>query len=301
MAAPEHTLNLYRLHVFRLVTRSGSFSQTAERLHTSQPNISKHMQQLENELGVDLFERSGSRAILTDVGRIVLDYADRIFDQVGELYRALDELQGLERGFLRLGASSTAGLYILPPVIARFWDRYSKLEVTLEIGNSGQIVERIQKNELDLGFVEGIENVPGIQSQIYLTDRLIWIASSQSDLARNPTIQPGDLNAEKFIWRENGSSTRQIMAQWIEDHGIQPQRSIQLLSCEGVKRGVISGLGISLVSARSIEMELAEGSIVIIPVEDFNVEQPLNIISRKDHRSSVITLAFLAFLHKSIF
>lgn len=299
MVAPKHSLNLYRLHVFRLVSLSGSFSQAAERLHTSQPNISKHVQQLENELGLDLFERSGSRAVLTDAGRVVLDYSDRIFGLVGELRRALDELQGLERGYLRLGASSTAGLYILPPLIARFWDRYPTLEVALEIGNSGHIAEKIQQNQLDLGFVEGFDHGPGIQSQPFLTDRLVWIASSQSRLAGKPIIEPTDLELETLIWRENGSNTRQIMAQWVAQHGIRLHRSIEIQSCEGVKRGVLAGLGISLVTDRAIELEVSRGDLVILPGEDFSLEQPLTSIHRKDHRPSVASLAFLAYLHKS--
>ena len=153
MSVPQTTINFYRLYVFQMVARRLSFSGAAEALHTSQPNISKHIRQLEAELGASLFDRLGGSVALTDAGRVVFDYSERLFGVVGEMRRALNELEGLERGYLRLGASSTPGVYILPSILAGFRKQYPGLEVTFHIGNSQEIVQGILKDQFDLGFV----------------------------------------------------------------------------------------------------------------------------------------------------
>jgi len=119
-------MDFVRLSVFSAVARRLSFSRAAEALHLSQPAVSKHIRQLEAELGVQLFHRRGNRVELTDAGRIVADYAQRISALTEEVRRVLGELEGLERGYLRVGASTTPGLYLLPQVLARFQKKYQQ-------------------------------------------------------------------------------------------------------------------------------------------------------------------------------
>ena len=299
LVAPERVLNLYRLYVFYAVARSLSFSEAAEKLHTSQPNVSKHVRLLENELGTALFDRLGIRVALTDAGRIVYDYTERIFSVSGEMHRALDELQGLERGYLRLGASSTPGLYILPLLVASFWKYHPGLEITLELGNSQEIVEKTLNNKLDLGFVEGYETAPGIQSQPLVPDKLVVIAAHVSPLAGKSRVSATDLEAETFIWREKGSGTREAMAHLLTTLGITPRGFLELYSCEGVKRGVAAGLGISLVSRRSIEQELTQKILAILEGSGLSAERVINIVAHKDVRPSAATLAFIAHIRKT--
>lgn len=299
MVTPESVLNLYRLCVFHTVGRSLSFSQAAEKLHTSQPNVSKHVRLLENELGIALFDRLGTRVALTDAGRIVYEYTERLFSVAGEMRRALDELQGLERGYLRLGASSTPGLYILPPLIASFWKHHPGLEITLELGNSREIVEKILNNLLDLGFVEAYEMEPGIQSQPFVADELVFVAAHESPLAKKSWVSAPDLEAETLIWREKGSGTREAMANLLTALRVTPRGFLELHGCEGVKRGVAAGLGISLVSRRSVEGELAQGTLAILEEPGLSVERVINAAAHKDARPSAAALAFMAHIRKT--
>lgn len=286
-------VNFYRLDVFRVVARRLSFSRAAEEMHTSQPNISKHVRQLEAELGVSLFDRMGGRVALTDAGRIVFDYAERLFGMVGEMRRALNELEGLERGYLRLGASSTPGVYLLPQVLAGFRRRYPNLEVTLHLGNSQEIVQGILNDQIDLGFVEGYESTPGIQVQPFGEDELVLIAPADHPLLGKALVTPNDLAGETFIWREAGSGTREGMAVLLERIGIQPKNSLELRGCEGVKRAVGARLGLSVISRHAIEMELSLGILKILLGGGLSIRRRLHIITRKDRRSSVAALAFL--------
>ncbi len=148
-------MDFQHLTVFQAVARRLSFSRAADELNLSQPAVSKHIQLLEAELGVRLFQRVGRRVELTDAGRIVVDYAQRVSVLTEEVRRVLGELEGLQRGYLRLGASSTPGLYLIPEVLARFRKRYPAVQTTLAISNSADIARRVLAGEFDLGFVGG--------------------------------------------------------------------------------------------------------------------------------------------------
>jgi DNA-binding transcriptional LysR family regulator len=277
-----------------------SFSAAAEGLHTSQPNVSKHVRQLEGELGVALFDRLGNRVALTDAGRIVYDYTERLFDMIAEMRRALSELEGLERGYLRLGASSTPGIYLLPPMLASFRKLYPNLDVTLNLGNSREILQGVVKDKIDLGFVEGHETVPGIQVRPFTADRLVLIAASGHPLAEKNRVLPADLQGETFIWRERGSGTREGMSELLEQARISPTQSLELCGCEGVKRAVAAGLGLSVVSRRAVEMELSQGTLVVLEGPGLSATRSLSIVTHKDRRPSAASLAFLAHVRKGV-
>ncbi|MEW6716532.1 MAG: LysR family transcriptional regulator [Chloroflexota bacterium] len=291
-------VNLYRLYVFQLVARRLSFSEAADDLHTSQPNISKHVRQLEGELGISLFDRMGGRVALTDAGRIVFDHAERLFRTVEEMRRALNELEGLERGYLRLGASSTPGVYLLPPLLAGFRKQYPKLEIRLHLGNSQEIIQMVLSDQADLGIVEGYEMKPGLQVQPFEKDVLVLIAPANHPLAGKENISPADLMDETFIFREAGSGTREGMGEMLEKIGVAPENSLEICGCEGVKRVVAAGLGLSFVSQRAIELEVAQGMLVILEGQGLHAERTLSIVNHKDRRLSAAALAFLARLRK---
>jgi DNA-binding transcriptional LysR family regulator len=291
-------MNFQRLKVFSTVARLGSFSRAAEELYTSQPNVSKHVRQLEVELGTALFHRLGGGIELTDAGRAVYRYAQQVFDLTVEIQRTLAELEGLERGYLRLGASSTPGLYLLPEMIAAFNRRHPGLDVSLSIGNSGQVVDQILAGKLDLGFVGGFVEVAGLQVQPFVRDEVVLIAPAEHRLARQTGISAEELVAETFIVREAGSGTCRAMAAALETLGIKPQRVLEMNGCEAVKRAVAAGLGLSFVSLYAIDLELEQGVLAMLPGPGLNLSRQLHIISRKDARLSPGALAFLAFVRK---
>ncbi len=291
-------MNFHRLKVFYLVARLESFSRAAEELYTSQPNISKHVHQLEAELGVSLFHRLGGSIELTEAGRAVYRYAQQVFDQTAELQRTLAELEGLARGYLRLGASSTPGLYMLPELIAAFGRYYPGLELSFSIGNSQQVVEEILAGKLDLGFVEGYIEAVGLQRQPVGCNEVALIAPPWHRLAGQADIAATELAGEIFVMREAGSGTRQVMESLMVSLSLSPPRTLELPSCEAVKRAVAAGLGLSFISRSAIDLELGQGLLVILSGPGLSLADPLYVISRKDVRLSQAALAFLAFVRK---
>lgn len=291
-------MNFYRLKAFHTVARLENFSRAAEELYTSQPNVSKHVRQLETELGVSLFHRLGGSIELTDAGRIVYRYAQQVFDLTTEMQRALAELEGLERGSLRLGASSTPGLYLLPEMMAAFNHRYPNLQVSLSISNSSQIVEEILSRTLDLGFVGGFVETRGLQVQPFVSDEIVLIAAKEHRLVAQTDVSAEELASEIFIVREAGSGTCRVMDDALEFLGIKPQRTLEMNGCEAVKRAVAAGLGLSFVSRYAIDLELAQGVLTVLRASGLTLSRQLHVVSRKDTRLSPAALAFLALLRK---
>lgn len=291
-------MNFYHLRVFHTVAKRLSYSRAAEQLYISQPAVSRHVHALEKELGVKLFGQIGNRVFLTDAGRIVLDYAERVFALTEETKRGLEELEGLERGYLRLGASSTPGIYLLPPVLTRFREDYPGVEVSLYIGNSQMIEQRVLNNELDLGFV-GARFLPELQVQPYVRDQLMLVVSPSHPFASREAVSADELEQQTVLLREAGSGSRQMLEEALSRKGIHLRRFLELNGCEAVKRAAAAGMGIAMISGFSITCEVEHGMLKIVDIPDLRLHRELSIVSHKDVRPSVASLAFLSLVRKS--
>jgi len=284
----------FRLTVFRAVARHQSFSRAADDLHLSQPAVSKHIRLLEAEWGARLFHRLGNRVELTDAGRILADYAERMAVLTEEARRVLTEMAGLQRGYLRLGASTTPGLYLLPEVLARFQGRYPGVEATLAIFNSAAVVRRVLTAEFDLGFVGAPAEAPGLQVRPFAEDEIVLIVPPGHALARSSGLAPELFAGATLLLREVGSGTRQLIEAHLAQLGIQPRRVMELPGCEAVKRGVAAGLGVSFVSRRSVTLEVAHNLVCAPEIPALRFSRHLYALTRKDARPTAASLAFLA-------
>jgi DNA-binding transcriptional LysR family regulator len=291
-------MDFQRLAVFRAVARRLSFSRAADELHLTQPAVSKHIQQLEAELGVRLFHRVGKRVELTDAGRIVADYAQRVSALTEDVRRVLGELEGLRRGYLRLGASATPGLYLLPEMLARFRKKYPQVETTLVITNSADVTRRVSAGEFDMGFVGAPTETPGLQVRPFVGDEIVLIVPPGHPLARQRAFAPDLLAQETLIVREPGSATRQIAEAHLTRLGVAPKAVLEMTGCEGVKRAVAAGLGVAFVSRRAVALEVAQRLVSVLEVSELHFARQLYLLTRKDARPSAATLAFLAIVLK---
>ncbi|MBI2563525.1 MAG: LysR family transcriptional regulator [candidate division NC10 bacterium] len=290
-------LNLHRVRVFHAVARRESYSRAAEDLHISQPAVSKHVLDLEEELGTKLFHRLGRRIVLTEAGRLMADYAQRIFVLADEARRALEELQGLERGRLHLGASSTPGNYLLPRALAAFQARYHRLELSLDIMASHDVVDRVIRQELDLGFV-GATFAADLHVQPYMEDELVLILRPGHPLASVRTIPHEVLQKETFVLRDVASGTRTVAEAELKALGITIRRFLELRSVEAIKQAVAEGLGISFISRYAVALEVRHKVLAVAADPRLRFRRPLVMISRKDARISPAALAFAATLQK---
>ena len=201
-------MEIRTLQVFLSVAKYLNFTRAGEEVNLSQPSVSVRIRQLETELGVKLFEQLGKRVALTEAGSLLIPHAHRVIGAIEDATHAIDELQGLERGSLRIGASTTPGMYLIPKTIAKFKARYPKIEIHLGIKDTRQVEDGVIRNEFDFGFVGGHLAGDAVDVQPWLTDQLVLVVAPAHALARKKSVKLQDLRKEKFILREPGSATR---------------------------------------------------------------------------------------------
>ena len=249
---------------------------------------------MEAKWGARLFHRLGQRVELTDAGRILADYAERMAVLTEEARRVLAEMAGLQRGYLRLGASTTPGLYLLPEVAARFQARYPGVEITLAISHSADVARRVLNAEFDLGFVGAPAEAAGLQVRPFAEDEIILIAPPGHVLARSAGRALELFAGATLILREAGSGTRELAEAHLMQLGVRPKRTMELPGCEAVKRGVAAGLGVAFISWRSVTLEVAHNLICAPEIPALRFSRHLYALTRKDARPTAASLAFLA-------
>ncbi len=196
------------LQVFLAVSTRLNFRRAAEDVHLSQPSVSVRIRELERELGVKLFEQLGKRVALTEAGRLLEPYARRVVAAMDDALHAVEELQGLERGTVRVGASTTPGTYLVPAIIARFKRDHPKVEIRLSVRDTRQVEEGVLGNDFDFGFVGGHLVSGEVEVIPWITDEILLVVAPSHSLAKRRQVRIRDVKGEKFIYCELGSATQ---------------------------------------------------------------------------------------------
>jgi DNA-binding transcriptional LysR family regulator len=281
------------LQVFLSVSKHLNYTRAGEEINLSQPSVSVRVRQLETELGVKLFEQLGKKVVLTDAGQLLVPYANRVMAAVDDAHHAIDELQGLERGSMRIGASTTPGMYLIPQVVSRFKQSHPKIEIRLRIKDTREVENGVLNNEFDFGFVGGHLAAEEVSAVPWLTDELLLVVSPTHRLAGRKTIKKRDLQVERFIVRESGSATRATIFAQLQQVDFELATVIELENPESIKRAVQSGLGIAFISKFAIAAELKAKTLTAIRVRDLTINRELKIVHRKDKHLSRAALAFI--------
>jgi DNA-binding transcriptional LysR family regulator len=287
-----------RIRVFQAVARHLSFSRAAESLSISQPGVTFHIKALEREYGTPLLERIGKRLFLTDAGRTLLGYANRVTLLEEEARVAIEELKGLQSGLLVVGASATIGIYLLPEVVGEFRNRHPGIKVSLRVGNKRHTLERLMNNELDFGLVAGPVVDDALIGEPYLTDELVVIVAPAHRYSTADVVHPGELRRETFLVREPGSGTQELMEERLAHLRIAPADTMQLGSTEAIKQAVAANLGISIASRYSVQAELAGGRLCAANVPALKMQRQLLLLHHRDKRLTKTAIAFRLLLQE---
>jgi DNA-binding transcriptional LysR family regulator len=242
---------------------------------------------------VKLFEQLGKRVALTEAGRLLVPHARRVLAAMDDARHAVEELQGLERGSLRIGASTTPGMYLVPEIIARFKLAYPNIDTRLEIKDTRQIEGEVIRNEFDFGFVGG--HLAGSEVEVlpWLTDEIVLAVPPGHPLTRKRRVGINDLRGEQFVSREQGSATRATVEGRLRAAGFEPATVMEMNNPEAVKKAVQSGLGVAFLSRYAVETELKVRTLAAVRVEDLRLERGLKIVYRKDKHLSRAARAFI--------
>jgi DNA-binding transcriptional LysR family regulator len=290
-------MTLRQLEVFLAVARARSYRRAAQALHTSQPALSQHIRELETELTVKVFDRLGRSVALTEAGRLLETHALRVFGALNSAREALGELQGLQRGSLVVGASTTPGIYVLPAVIGHFRRQYPGVELRLRIANSRLIEDRIRNNELDLGVVGGHGLAAGEECLVTgLDDELVLIVSPRHRWARRRTVAPTALASEPLLMREEGSASRDVMVRVLLQAGVRYQTAMELDHTEAIKQAVMAGLGVAFVSVHAIRREAAAGHLAAVRLAGVPIRRHFHVIHHEARTLGPSARAFVQIL-----
>lgn len=279
-----------QLRSFVALAETRSFTRAAEVLDASQPTISRHLKLLEAELGQPLVEQYGRQVHLTEAGRTLELEARRV---LGALTRAEDAVRAhaaAERGRLRIAASSTPGLTILPAALRRFLERRPGIELDLRIENTARVVQLLEENRVDAGLVGASVDSKELEGERLVDDEIVFFQAEDG-----PARTLSDLSDVLLIRREEGSATRALAEGSLADQGIRPRRSLVLPSQDAVRSLALSGLGVGYGSRLSIADDLALGRLEVVPTPTPLV-RPLLLV-RHVHKRPVPELeAFLKLL-----
>jgi LysR family transcriptional regulator, low CO2-responsive transcriptional regulator len=291
-------VSLHQLSVFRAVARHQSFTRAAEELYISQPAVSAHVRELERLYEVELFEQVGRRVRLTEAGRLLAEYADRLIALVEESKRTLDELKGLECGHLLVGASTIPGTYFLPPALGRFKEQHPGVEVALSIADTRQVLAMVRRGDVELAVVGELREENRLHRRPYRSDELVLIVGSQHRWAQSGLGDLTELSEEPFILRERGSSTRENAVALLGRAGIVPRVAMEWESTEAIKKAVQAGLGVSILSALAAELEVLHGLLVVIRHPALACRRQFYVVHDQDRRLSPAARAFAILLQR---
>lgn len=281
------------LKVFVTVSEQKNFSRAAELLNLSQPGVSLHIRNLENELGAKLMHRSPKQVKLTEAGYILYEKAKRILDLYDEARRDIQLLQDTVTGAIHVGASFTIGEYLLPRLLAEFVAQYPQVELQVTIGNTWEIVQKVRKKEINLGLVEG--NVTGEDLVItpYMKDEMLLVAAPDHPLCAIRQADVSKLQYMNWILRESGSGTRAFSDLFLQEHKLEVGRTYVFNSSQGVKEAVAAGLGIAILSRWVVRKELESGALRSIPLKGIKFARDFSVIQTKDHAPSMAIERFV--------
>lgn len=277
-------MNFDRLRTFRALAESLHFRKTAEKLHVSQSAVSQQISTLEEELGVALVERIGRRTFLTPAGKILVEEAGKVLAAVERAGEAVRAYGAGDVDRVRLGASTTPGVYIVPAALGAFRAALPLVDLTFRIANSADIEQALVNNELDLGVVgEDIAHEELFQVSVG-EDEIIAVAAP--DLVRAKRIKAGDLEKLPLLAREAGSATRRHVDAGLGKVGLKVKPTFELPSPEAQVRAAAAGLGLAFVSRHVAAGDLAARRLVPVRIEGLRLVRPITAAYHRDKRVS---------------
>jgi len=285
-------MDLSQLEVFLMVAREGRFSRAAEKLYRTQSAVSQTIRKLEEEIGEPLFDRSSRDGQLTDAGRVLQEYAERMLNLRNDAREALVELRELHKGKLAISANEFTALYLLP-VLAEFRRLHPMIKITVLRALGSEIPDDVLRHNSELGVLTYDPQEPQLHSLVVYQDELIFVVPPKHPLASSRQVSIRQLGAESFVAHIVTSPYREKVIQAFKRYKTPLQMDIEMPTPQAIKRFVILGSGVALLPEISVENELARGELVRIPVRELRLHRKLRMIYRKSANLSHAARAFL--------
>jgi DNA-binding transcriptional LysR family regulator len=246
-------MDIHHLKVFRAAARTASFTAAGREVSLSQSTVSLHIKELEEEFGSLLFIRSRKRVALSDAGRALLPYVDRVFAELKNAELAVREFSTSQRGTIRLGTGDTPLIYLLPKVLADYRRRFPLIEVVVTTGITEVILQELLHGRIDLGIVMSpSDEIASVEAVTLMKEELVVVLAAEHPLAKTPVLLPRDLAQLDFISHLRGTAFRTVQQGYFDRLGVQPRIIMEVENIEAIKSLVSAGIGVSLLPLCSV-------------------------------------------------
>ncbi|MBW6486573.1 MAG: LysR family transcriptional regulator [Syntrophobacterales bacterium] len=291
-------MNLNQLRALYCVVKTGTFARAAEELFVTEPAVYIQVRSLEKDMGFILLDRFGKELQPTEMGKLLYDYAEKIFGLVAEATQAVQELKDLKSGSLRLGVTKALSQYLMPSVIANFQDRHPHLSIHLDERSSRELVEGILLHRFELAIAAKVPYPKRVAVVPFTRDELILVGSPSSKLLKQDKVTLENLTAESIIFSDARSATKFTMWHEFEIRGLSPTSIIEAGSTEFIKSLVKKGKGYAFIASICVREDINNGTLAAIPLAEGSFNMDICIIHLKGKTLSPAAAAFVSFLQK---
>ena len=286
------------LKTFVAVAELRHFARAASVCNVSQPAVSHQIAQLEQDIGAKLLNRTARRVSLTVAGEVMLEEARRILAAVD---RARERMHGVASGAvgrIRLGASATPGLYLVPRLLAVYRTAHPTFDLQFDIGGLDEICERVARNDLDMAIIAGLPARHELRARPLCSDELVAV---QAPTTGRPVkvLRRAALEDVCWIAREEGSAARRELDAWFHRHRLKPGRLMTFNGPDAVKRAAIAGLGIAMVSKMTVDEELNARSLTVVDVRLPLPARAIHVVDHPQKHHGAACSAMLALLARA--
>jgi DNA-binding transcriptional LysR family regulator len=295
--------DLRQLEIFCKVVEFQSFSKAAKAVFLAQASVSERISNLEKSVGTKLLDRLGRQVVPTKAGELLYKHAIKILDMKRFICQEMENFLGMKQGSIHLGGSTIPGEYILPEVICRFREKYPLISVTLSIGDSTEIQDRVINGALELGVIGAKVTNKNLLSYPLWEDELVLAVPAKHPLSQKDVISIKDIFGLPFILRESGSGTLKIFEEYLQKAVPEGVNSLNIVtrlgSSTAVKEGIKAGVGVSILSLRAISTEINAGILRAIRIKEMVMKRKFHLIKDKRRTASPLCNALLDFLLKN--
>ena len=287
------SMKLIQLKIFRDIAYTKSFVKSARMNFITQPAVSIHLKQLEEELGVKLFDRVPKKVILTHAGEVYLKHADEILNKCDNLLALAENSQDHTKGIIRIASIHSIGMYELGPFLKAFMRKYRRIQIHLEYQDSFNIYELVQKRKVNIGMVAYPKDHAKIETINYGKDELVLIVAADHHLAHNKKISIQKIINEPFVAFDSNTPTRGKVDKFFKNNNVTVDIKMVNNNIFALKKAVEAGIGISLVPLSTVEDEMQRGDLCVIKLVDAKLYRPLAFLVPKDVEIRTVEKLFM--------
>ena len=288
-------ITLRQIRIFDTVARFQSHTRAAEKLHMTQPAVSMQMKQLEENLGIEVFERRGKSLNLSAAGQELREYSKEILQSYSNMLEFVEKVKGCESGRLVVSVATTAN-HFTTRILSAFSKKFPDVTISLDVTNRQKILQQLENYEPDLVIMGEPPKGFGLKSERFMPNPLVIIAQPDHPLKDRKCIKIEELKDEKFVVREQGSGTREAIERNFQESGLVCDTTLEMSSNEAIKHSVSAGFGLGIVSLHTIELELNNNLLIMLDVEGFPLQRYWHLVTRQGKAMSPVAEAFRAFV-----